>query len=439
MEKSVIGKISSNPVVIEDEVKYCLYSRKSMEQDEAQALSIESQIKEMSQIAERENLNIVEIRKEAHSAKESGQRPVYQQLLEDIRQNKFNGILVWHPDRLSRNAGDLGALVDLMDQKKLVEIRTFGQKFTNTPSEKFLLMILCSQAKLENDNRSINIKRGLRARVEMGLWPCRPPTGYTKFKRTDHKCESVIDPERAPIIKQIFERVAHDGWSGRKVHHWLRHEIDFKTEGGKYLSLGNLYVLLRNTFYYGKFEYPVKSGNWYNGRHVPIISKELFDLAQQKIKSQIIETRSQQKEFAFTKIITCGLCGSGICADEKFKHQKNGNTHRYVYYTCTRAKDKKCSCGYINETDLISKLQNLIDNLEIQKLPMREKIREEIKRYESFQQMLLGTKNTIVIKDINIRTYAKFILQDGSIEEKRKLLSCLNGKLFLKNKIISLS
>jgi len=97
-------------------VKYVLYARKSTEQDERQALSIESQVNEMMQMAEREGLNITEVRREAHSAKASGQRPVYKEILEDVRRGRFNGIIVWHPDRLSRNAGDLGELVDLMDQ-----------------------------------------------------------------------------------------------------------------------------------------------------------------------------------------------------------------------------------------------------------------------------------------------------------------------------------
>ncbi len=51
------------------EVRYCLYARKSSEDDERQALSIDSQIKEMMQIAEKEGINVVEIRQESHSAK----------------------------------------------------------------------------------------------------------------------------------------------------------------------------------------------------------------------------------------------------------------------------------------------------------------------------------------------------------------------------------
>ena len=85
-------------------------------------LLIAEELKEMLSIAERENLEIIDIRREAHSAKDSGERPVFKEILEDLRRERFNGIIVWHPDRLSRNAGDLGSLVDLMDQKLLVQI-----------------------------------------------------------------------------------------------------------------------------------------------------------------------------------------------------------------------------------------------------------------------------------------------------------------------------
>ena len=81
------------------------------------------------------------------------------ELLNGLREQKYNAILTWAPDRLSRNAGDLGSIVDMMDAGVLVQIRTHGSTFSNNPNEKFLLMILCSQAKLENDNRTKNVKR----------------------------------------------------------------------------------------------------------------------------------------------------------------------------------------------------------------------------------------------------------------------------------------
>lgn len=131
-------------------------------------MSIESQVQEMERIAKENDLEIVEIKRESHSAKEAGARPVFNEIIEEIKQGKFDGILTWAPDRISRKAGDLGRIVDLMDQELLKEIRTNGgQKFTNNPNEKFLLMILGSQAKLENDNKALNVSRGLRARCEM--------------------------------------------------------------------------------------------------------------------------------------------------------------------------------------------------------------------------------------------------------------------------------
>ena len=69
---------------------------------------------------------------------------------------------------------------------------------------------------------------------------------------------------------------------------------------------------------------------------------------------------------------------------------------------------------------------------------MREKITNEVKRFKKFEQMLLGSATPITVKDIDIRNYAKFILQEGSAEEKRELMRCLKSGITLKNKIISL-
>jgi len=418
--------------------KYCLYSRKSTESEERQVLSIDSQIKEMLRMAEREGLEVAEIRRESHSAKDTGQRPVYNELLADVRRGRFNGILTWAPDRLSRNAGDLGALVDLMDQGLLTEIRTFGQRFTNSPSEKFLLMILGSQAKLENDNRGVNVKRGLRTRVEMGLWPGVAPLGYLNQGLMDKKCQVIVDPVRAPVIRQMFEKVAHEKWSGRKVYNWLKHDLNFKTRGNKTLPLGSVYRILDCHFYYGKFERPRKSGNWYDGKHKPIITKELFDLAQAQLKrDQIVR---ENKEFAFTKIFTCGLCGSGISAEEKYKPLKDGTTARYVYYGCTRARDRNCKNQYIREEELIAELLKIIDVVSVNELGLRSKLDDEIERFHKFQGHVFQTttKTKLESADVDVRAYAKYVLREGSVSEKRELLGNLRSRLVYQNKTIRL-
>jgi site-specific DNA recombinase len=419
-------------------VKYCLYARKSTESEELQVLSIDSQIKEMQKLAAQENLDVAEIKKESHSAKEAGQRPVFNEIVEDIRSGKITGILTWAPDRIARNAGDLGRIVDFMDQGLLIEIRTYGQKFTNSPNDKFMLMILGSQAKLENDNKVQNVKRGLRARCEMGLWPCTAPTGYLNSKNVDKRCHVEVDPHRAPIIRKVFEKAAYEKWSGRKIHTWLKNDLKFKTRNNKAFTLSNIYITLRNTFYYGTFEYPKGSGQWYVGKHEPIITRELFDKVQENMLDY--SDRGEHKEFAFTKLMSCGLCSSGITADEKFKKQKNGNIHRYVYYGCCRYHDKNCKSGWINEEDLVEQLAVLMDKIELDEMGMKERIKSEIERHKKFQSSLLGEKpKAIKATDIDIRNYAKYILRGESTTEKRELLSCLKSKILFNNKKVRIA
>jgi len=424
------GALTQQNIKAPEKIKYVLYARKSSESEERQVLSIDSQIQEMLRAAEKDNMEIVDIRRESHSAKDSGQRPVFNEILSDIRTGKFNGILTWNPDRLSRNAGDLGSLVDLMDQKLLIEIRTTGQRFANNPNEKFLLMILCSQAKLENDNKSLNVKRGLKSRCEMGLRPGIPPTGYLNEKRTDRKCYALVDDERAPIIKQMFERVANEQWSGRKIYHWLRFDLNYKTIYNHHLSLSNIYRLLQNPFYYGVFEYPKGSGSWYTGRHTPLITKELFERVQDHLKRD--EISRETREFAFTKLLTCGLCGSGITAAEKFKKLKDGTTARYVYYGCTRSRDLHCNNRYMREEDLIKNLLELIDNINMNELGLKVRIKEEMERYNKFQALMGFEKNTDAKPNsVDMRTFVKYILKEGSMLEKRELLSNMRSKLVL--------
>ncbi len=391
----------------------------------------------MLQLAEREGLEIVTMKRESHSAKETGQRPVFNEIVDEIKQGKFNGILTWAPDRISRNAGDLGKVIDLMDGNYLQDIRTYGQRFTNSPNDKFMLMILCSQAKLENDNRGINVKRGLRTRCEMGLWVGTAPLGYLNQKHMDKKGQVLVDPQRAPIIKKMFEKVAYEQWSGRKVYNWMRFELNFHTRGNRPLTLSGVYRILENPFYYGIFERPRESGNWYQGKHQPLITQELFEKTKAQLKrDQIVR---ETKEFAFTKLFTCGYCQSGISAEEKWKQLKDGGANRYIYYSCSRARDRNCKNKYIREEELITELLKILDKVNINELGMRQKLEEEINRYNIFQRSVLGATEKIKTdKDTDIRNYAKYILKEGMTSEKRELLANLRSRIIYKDKTLTL-
>jgi hypothetical protein len=120
-------------------------------------------------------------------------------------------------------------------------------------------------------------------------------------------------------------------------------------------------------------------------------------------------------------LFTCGLCGSGISAEEKYKVLKDGTPMRYIYYGCSRGRDRNCKNLYIREEELIDELIRIFDGLDINELGIRHKFEEEVRRLNRFQSGVLGTKarQTSGELEIDIRNYAKYLVKEGSIIEKR--------------------
>jgi len=136
--------------------------------------------------------------------------------------------------------------------------------------------------------------------------------------------------------------------------------------------------------------------------------------------------------------MTCGLCGSGISADEKYKKLKDGTFNTHIYYGCTKVRDKNCKCGYINENDLITQLQKLIDSVDLNQTSIAKKVKAEVVRYKKFNNSLLGKNTDVKATDIDIKDYVKFILKDGDVSEKRGVLSCIESTIFLSQKKITI-
>jgi DNA invertase Pin-like site-specific DNA recombinase len=301
---------------------YILYIRKSSESEERQVMSLDAQEAEMTRIAQRDNLNVVEIVRESHSAKTSGTRPEFNRMVTGIRKGKYNAILTWAPDRISRNAGDLGVIVDLMDSGKLACIQTYSQLFGNDPNSKFMLLMLGSQAKLENDNKGLGVKRGNREKLRRGDWINSAPFGYLNDKATKN---IVTDPERSQYIPHIFEKYATGLYSFKQISDQL-YERGLRTKAGRKVFASTVHKIINRTFYYGVME---SNGQYYQGNHEPLISKVLFDQCQERLG---ITTRPRQKNKGFTLsgFITCAVCGCAVTAE--LKKQK------YTYYHCTNGK-----------------------------------------------------------------------------------------------------
>lgn len=410
------------------ELRYCLYARKSTESDERQAMSIDSQIKEMSALARNINIQVTAIKQESHSAKKSATRPIFNELLKDIKHGKFDGILTWAPDRLARNAGDLGTIVDLMDEGKLQKIQTFGQSFSNNPNEKFLLMILGSQAKLENDNKGLTVRRGMRARVALGWRPGNAPIGYMN-RSVDGKKDIVTDPKRAEIVREVFERCAIEGQSGRKIKSWLD-TIDFRTRRGALLSLSQVYAILQNTFYYGEFEYPAGAGDIYIGSHTPLIDKDLFDAARDRIKEQTnSNTKWGSKDLPYKHIFHCGLCGSLLTVE------KQGS---YIYYRCSRYTKEKMRCtGKSMSIDQVHRQMVILGNSgKIKRSHLNKRLNDVVDEHHNIMKNILSKKDKAYSSNTRLRDYINYLFTEGKDEDRKiflKNLSCMlhfnNGKI----------
>ncbi|MEO6536500.1 MAG: recombinase family protein [Candidatus Paceibacterota bacterium] len=367
--------------------KYVLYIRKSSESEERQIMSLDAQENEMKRIAERDELNVVEIIRESHSAKKADMRPEFNRMIAGINSGLYNSILTWAPDRLSRNAGDLGKLVDLMDSGKLITVKTYSQEFKNDPNSKFMLMMLCSQAKLENDQKSLNVKRGNREKLKRGDWINRAPFGYINEKVTK---TIAVDTARAPYVQKIFEMYS-TGLHGHQSISTALFEQGLRTSSGKKVYKSGIQKILTSSFYCGIME---SNSTQYLGNHEPLISSELFDKCQE-VCAKKSKPRSKTLSFALSGFITCANCGCAITAELK--------KAKYVYYHCTNGKGICDQRSFnANETELHKQI-----TLDLNKLKISQRMIDIV--YKAKLEEVEHSKGT----------------QDHSLEDAQKALKTL--------------
>lgn len=149
-------------------LRYVLYARKSSEGEDAQEKSIPDQIQYCEEYAERTELLVVKIVEEKKSAKVSGRREKFTQILEDIANDKYDGILTYHPDRLARNSLESGMIVDMLDSGVIKDLKFPTLHFTNDASGKLLLNVLFAMSKQYSEHLSESVTRGVTTNFEQG-------------------------------------------------------------------------------------------------------------------------------------------------------------------------------------------------------------------------------------------------------------------------------
>ena len=185
-------------------IRYFIYARKSTDDTSRQLRSIKDQQAELWELAAQLGLDVAQVFIERMTAKAPG-RPVFEDMLRRMEAGEASGILAWHPDRLSRNALDSGRIIHLVDTDVIRDLKFVHVPFEANASGKLMLGMLFGQSKYYVDNLSENIKRGIRQKVQNGLWPAVAPVGYLNDRK--HRT-IVIDPVRGPLIKMAFEMFA---------------------------------------------------------------------------------------------------------------------------------------------------------------------------------------------------------------------------------------
>src|SRR6266478_2215992 len=184
-------------------MKHVIYSRKSSEDDDRQALSIVAQLSELNAIAQKNNLAIVDTLTESKSAKEPG-REVFNEMLRRIEGGEANAILTWKLDRLARNFDDGGKIIGMLQRGVIKEIRTFEK--TYLPSDNVLMIAVeLGMATQYVRDLSLNIRRGIREKVRRGIYSGKAPLGYYNEPRL-----RTIEPHQKNFkkVKRILELFA---------------------------------------------------------------------------------------------------------------------------------------------------------------------------------------------------------------------------------------
>jgi len=355
-------------------LRYVLYARRSIKSNknerDTNIASIDSQKEEVRAIAKREGLKIVKEFEETESASTPDKRTEFTKMIEYIKDGKADAILCFKIDRLARNSIEEGFIKYYLQTGIIKNIRSTERDWY--PEDHVLTWSVEFGTSTQYSRDLIkHIKRGQNQSLARGFRPSIVPIGYknSKYREQGKQEEILVDEHNFKILRRMFEyvlsgrytpfqvlKIASDKWG-------LRARKTSRYPEGKKFSQTNFYNILFNPFYVGRFEYPRGSGNWVQGNYKPLITKAEYDEIQRILGKTTI--RPQTNFFAYTGLMRCGVCGARITAENKTKHQKNGNEHHYKYYHCTGRIDENCKQKTIRQEKLEEQIIEFLSSIKI--------------------------------------------------------------------------
>lgn len=380
---------------MDNKLKYFIYCRKSEEDEERQILSIEAQLRELKEYAQKSNLRVVDILIESKSARKPG-REIFDTMIKRIEVKEANAILVWQINRIARNSLDGGRIIWYMDNGTIKQIDTPHKQFKNNGDDKFFMTLEFGMAKKYSDDLSDNIRRGNRQKYERGEYIGWAPLGYINAKIEGHP-NILPEQNSSQLTVKVFEEfstASHSlGTMTNTIEKW-----GLKTKAGKKISKSHLYTILTNPTYYGWYRH---GGDLHKGNYEPLISKQLFDRVQ-----DVLHNRSKPKkiynDWAYAGLIKCGCeCGATVIFETKKKYYKG--TGRWAEYTYARSSKRCAICTEtgISLKELERQIINKLDDISIDKEVWQLGIKLLEAKYES------ESKDRSMIVETRQREYQK--------------------------------
>lgn len=372
--------------------RVAIYCRVSTVEQAEEGYSIDSQYQNIKEYCEREGHEIYKLYEDRGiSGKNISNRPGIKKLLEDAKNNKFDLVLSWKLNRLSRKLLDILNIVEFLD-KHNVAFRSLTESFeTETPSGKLQLNIMGAIGEFERETIADNVRMSLIAKSKEGLWCGGVVLGYDIVeiqnegkKRKNTKLQ--INEKEASTVRRIFELYSQ-GYGYKAVVNRINKE-GYKTKRNNEFAVATVKEILKNPIYIGKIRYNVRQ-DWSkkrrnninqnpiisDGQHEPIIDMETWNKVQVILKERSKKhNKIYDSEFPLTGILKCPVCGAGMTISRSTSKRKDGTKKVLEYYSCGNWKNKGtavCRSNSIRvevaDEYVINKIMTVINNKSILK------------------------------------------------------------------------
>ena len=322
--------------------KAVLYARVSSKDQEKEGYSIPAQLKLLREYALKHGFTIVKEFIDVERAKATG-RKQFGEMLRFLNGNPgCRTVIVEKTDRLYRNFRDFVTLEDLNVE---VHLPKEGQVISKDSKSQAKLLhgIQLVIARNFIENLREEVRKGMREKAEQGIYPSHAPFGYrnNKLQRTIE-----VDPEKAPILKRMFELYATGQYSLARLGKLVSEEFGIR-HPKSYLER-----ILKNPFYIGLF---VWEGKTYKGTHTPLVGNELFERVQAGFRGHH-KPKYRKHEFAYSGLLRCAYDDCMVTAELK--------KGKYAYYHCTGYRGK-CELPYFREEELGERLGEVLKKIHI--------------------------------------------------------------------------